>query len=60
MRMLCNGIMSTGGRMPADKTIKYDPDRSVVKYKVGDRIALRVEDITRLAKAFLAEIESKY
>ena len=57
---LSNSIINNGGMMCADKTIKYDPAKSVLKCRVGDKIALNEADFTRLASAFLAEIEAKY
>ena len=60
VRMLCNSMMNNHNRMCADKTIKYDPAKSVLKYRVGDEIKLKEADFTRLASAFFAEIESKY
>lgn len=47
-------------KMSADKTIKYDPVKSVLKYRAGDEIKLSEADFVRLSSAFLAEIESKY
>jgi len=36
MRMLCNSMMNNNNMMCADKTIKFDPATSVLKYRVGD------------------------
>jgi hypothetical protein len=44
----------------ADKTIKYDPARSVLQYKPGDNLSLTSDGFARLAAAFLAGIERKY
>jgi hypothetical protein len=60
VRMLCNSIMNNNNKMATDKTIKYDPAKSVLKYKVGDDIKLNEEDFELLSKAFFAEIEKKY
>ena len=60
VRMLCNSMMNNGNVMCADKTIKYDPARSVLKYKVGDEIKLNEADFIKLSSAFFAEIENKY
>lgn len=60
LRMLSMSIMNNRGALAADKTIKYDPAKSVLKLRVGDTIALSAADFTRLAAAFLTEIEQKY
>jgi hypothetical protein len=53
-------MMNNNDLMCADKTIKFDPAKSVLKYRVGDEIKLNEADFVRLAAAFFAEIESKY
>lgn len=58
--MLCNSITDNNGVMAADKTIRMNPDKSLLKYVVGDEIALSEADLRRLAKGFFAEIESRY
>jgi len=60
VRMLSNSIMNNDSVVCADKTIKYDPARSVLKRRVGDKITLNETDFVRLSAAFLAEIEAKY
>ena len=60
VRILCTSLLNNGGVMAADKQIKMDPDTSVLKYAVGDEIALSEADFVRLAKGFFAEIEQKY
>ncbi len=60
VRMLCDSMMSNKNRLCADKTIKYEPARSVLKYEVGDEIGLNEADFLLISKAFFAEIESKY
>jgi hypothetical protein len=60
VRMLCNSIMNNNNIMCADKTIKYDPAKSVLKYRIGDEIKLNEADFTLLSSAFFAEIERKY
>jgi len=60
VRMLCNSMMTNHNILGADKTIKYDPAKSVLKYRFGDQIKLNEADFTRLSGAFFAEIERKY
>jgi hypothetical protein len=60
VRLLCTSIMNNNNIMCADKTIKLDPAKSVLKYKVGDEVKLNAEDFERIAKAFFAEIEKIY
>jgi hypothetical protein len=60
VRMLCNALTNNHGVMCADKTIKYDPAKSVLKYQVGDQIGVTEAEFVRLSAAFFAEIESKF
>jgi len=60
VRMLCNSMMNNNNMMCADKTIKFDPAKSVLKYRIGDEIKLSEADFILLSSAFFAEIESKY
>ncbi|WP_379350485.1 hypothetical protein [Paenibacillus sp. GCM10027629] len=60
VRMLCNSMMENNNRMKADKTIKYKPDKSILKYNFDDEIKLSKDDFLQLAKAFFADIEFKF
>ena len=52
--------MSDPGSFTADKSIKHDPAKSVLKYEPGDKLSLTSDGFDRLAAAFFAEIERRY
>jgi hypothetical protein len=60
VRLLCDAMLNNNNIMGRDKTIKFDPAKSVLKYKVGDELKLNEADFRLLYKAFFAEIESKF
>ncbi len=60
VRVMCNSIIHNNSIMSADNTIKLNPAKSVLKYKVGDEIKLNERDFLLISRAFFNEIESKY
>ncbi len=58
--MICNSILQNHGVMSADKTIKYNPSKSILKLQIGEEIKLTESDFVRLFRAFSAEIETKF
>jgi hypothetical protein len=52
--------MNNDGVLRANNVIRFVPDTSVVKLDIGDRIELTMAQFERLAKAFFAEIETKF
>jgi hypothetical protein len=38
VRVLCNSITTNKGKLCSDKTIKLDPAKSILGFKVGDEI----------------------
>jgi hypothetical protein len=60
VRVICNSLIENDGVMAADKTIKLEPDASLLGCAVGDEIKLNEPDFRRLADGFFAEIERRY
>jgi len=48
------------GVMSADKTIKYNPSKSILKLQVGEEIKLTESGFVHLFRALFAEIETKF
>ncbi len=46
--------------MSANKTIRYKPETSILKFNVGAEIRLDADDFARLSTAFFDEIEKRY
>ncbi|MEH2565413.1 hypothetical protein [Bradyrhizobium sp. AZCC 2289] len=40
VRMIASSIMNASGIFTADKTVKYDPAKSVLKFAIGDKLSL--------------------
>lgn len=60
VRIMCNSMLNNANIMTADKAIKLSPDKSVLKYRPGDKIKLKAADFSLISDAFFAEIDSKY
>ncbi len=60
VRMLCGGVMLNDGVLAADKTIKYSPEKSVTKLRIGDRIVLDADSFAALAGAFFTQIDARF
>ena len=60
VRILCNYTLNNYCILCEYKTIKYDPTKAILKYRIGDEIKLNEAEFIRFASAFFSEIESKY
>jgi hypothetical protein len=60
VRVLADSLMSHGGVLTANKSIRLKPQASVLGYAPGDEIRLDEAGFRRLADGFLAEIERRY
>ena len=60
VRLLCTSILRNHGVFCADKTIKYTPETSVLKLRIGDEIRLDEARFLQLVDAFFAELRRKF
>ena len=60
VRLMTHSIMSNDGVMGVDRTIKLNPEASVLKYAVGDEIRLTEDDFIVVCDAFFDEIDRKF
>lgn len=59
VRLVAQAVI-TDGKLPFDKTIKWKPERSVLKYAIGDEVQVREDGFRALAAAFLDDLEKKF
>ena len=50
VRILCNSLLNNISKLSADKSIKLNPTKSILKIRVGDEIKLNEADFMRLSK----------
>ncbi len=60
VRMICNSMMHNNGVMMAEKTIKYDPAKSVLGLQIGQEIVLDTDSFTQLSEAFIGAIRERF
>ncbi len=60
VRVLCNSVMQNGCVLEVEKSIKWNPAKSVLKLAPGDKIALSVAAFEELASAYFVDIEAKF
>ena len=60
VRLLAASILEQSGVMTADKTIKYNPAKSITGSAVGNAIVLTPDMVERLAQAYFEDIAAKF
>lgn len=60
VRIICDSLITNGGKMRADKQIKLPPEKSLAGLAVGDEIVLTREQFGRLSQGFFAELERRF
>jgi hypothetical protein len=60
VRVVCTSLLTNGGVVAADKSIRMKPETSVLGLQPGDPITLTEPQFVALADAFFTEIEKKF
>ena len=60
VRRSCNTIMHNDNRMSPDKTITFDPAKSVLQYRIGDELKLNDTAFKHLSSVLDGDIERRY
>lgn len=60
VELLSDSLMNNGGVPRGNNVIKLIPEESVLKLNLGDPIRLSATQFEQLAKAFFAEIETRF
>jgi hypothetical protein len=60
VRMLCNAMIGSGAVPQADKGIKYNPTKAVLKCELGQPVQLGAASFATPSRAFVLETERKY
>jgi hypothetical protein len=60
VELIADSLMNNDGVLRGNNVVKYDPEKSVVKLKIGDKIRLIEKDFERLASAFSDELEKRF
>jgi hypothetical protein len=60
VEMLSESLMNNNGILRDSTVIKFIPEQSVVKLRIGEPIKLTADQFERLSAAFFAELERKF
>ncbi len=58
--MLADSLMNNDGVLRVANVIKWIPDQSVLKLKLGDPILLKAANFDRLSAAFFTDLKNKF
>lgn len=60
LEMICDSLMNNDGVLRGTTVIKWIPEQSVTKLRIGDTIRLTAADFERLSAAFFTELERRF
>ncbi len=60
VRVISDSVVSHAGTLHVPEPIRWQPDRTVLRFAVGDEVEMTADRFERLAAAYLAAIEATY
>jgi len=60
VEMIADSLMNNDGVLRGNNVVKWIPDQSVLKLRIGDTIKLTAADFERLSAAFFTELEHQF
>jgi hypothetical protein len=60
VELLCESLMNNRGILRVGNVIKFIPEKTVLKLRPGDAIALSLEDFERLSTAFFEQVQKRF
>ncbi len=60
VRMIAHSLLTNNGVLAGDKTIKWTPEKTVLKLPIGAPICLSEADFVRLFKAYFGAIKTRF
>ena len=60
VEMIADSLMNNDGVLRGNNVVKWIPDQSVLKLRIGDTIKLTAADFERLSAAIFTELEHQF
>ena len=60
VRVIADSVVGNGGTLRVQEPIQWAPERTVLRFAVGDEVEMTADDFERIAAAYLAAIEAHY
>jgi hypothetical protein len=60
VRVIADSVVGNAGTLRVQDPIPWTPERTVLRFAVGDEVELTANTFERLAAAYLAAIENAY
>ena len=60
VEMIADSLMNNDGVLRGNNVVKWIPDQSVLKLRIGDTVKLTAADFERLSAAFFTELEHQF